>query len=339
MTSIPKLTSARFLIDKNYIRKNRIKWLIELLPVDYDDMQVIDLKGINCMSNIPDKSILITQYGSENVFVSNCHRRGRRYGLFILGDENLEDFIGYISSPLCIFVVCEYFNPLVFRNAQIANCLEKLLFIRTECSDEFFDVSKSTKPHDKELSWSFAGHVTGSGRGLVRKEAIETFSSLPGGYVLDTDQGAALPDDKKNEALTLTTKDYFLLLSRSYFTLCPMGWVINDTPRVYEALEAGSIPVLMKSYSQEIDESSYWDFIFPTQPPAPFVIAKSWDEALNICKELISSNKVHSLSLECKEYWINIKNIWRERIENYCLLLDSCTEQTFFPSIPSHTPF
>ena len=283
-------------------------WLVDLLPAKTNFeiyQQGNELNG----SFIHSSSIWIGPSNKEQPFVSYCERKGFSYGLVLMGDENLEDFIGYLSSPRCRFVVKQYFNPLVHNVAAATGSLEKLLYIRLPCADSFF-MNRASHPYlSRSYVWSFAGQIRSS-----RQEALQAFSCLDGGYVLDTDQGF-LPESERFSGLTAT--DYSRLLRNSWFVPCPMGWVNIDTQRVYESLDSGSIPVVLNNASRGQSRFSYWDFIFPSYPPAPFIKADTWADAAFQCKSLYESGKHVSLAIECFDYWSGIKAYWKERISKY----------------------
>jgi hypothetical protein len=289
-------------------------WLLDLLPVSGECIQAYrhgeEING----GFIRNGSILICTAGEENRFVSYCERRSYHYGLFLNGDENWEDSMGYITSPYCTFIVRNYAQPIAERAARLADCIEKLLYVRVGCSNSFFKATKQSPGYGpRPYHWSFVGQLKPG-----RIDAIEQFSQLGHGYLHLTDEGFAPEHNKKT---ALTAEHYWQILKTSRFTLCPMGWVNIDTQRVYEALDAGSIPVVPRC--QELSTTPYWPTIFPSDPPAPFVIETSWEAARLRCAELLASGEAEDLARECSHYWQQTQTYWRQKINHYMQKLSS----------------
>ena len=227
----------------NEVSRDRLNdSLLELLPLDQSEVSLINLSEINVYTEIEPNSILVSIHTSPLKFVSEMERRGLRYGLMVIGDENLEDNLAYVNNSNCCFVASEYFNPEAFRLARIADNCSKLLSIRGRCNNDFYRLASSQKKNEKRsITWFFAGDISSSGwRGDVRVNAIKQFEKISGGEWIDTDQGFKIDADKKT---ALSTLEYFHKLNDSYFALCPSGWVNIDTYRFYEALDAGCIPL------------------------------------------------------------------------------------------------
>lgn len=290
-------------------------WLLDLLPVEGAVIQAYRRGSEINVGFIRNSSILICKAGEENKFVSYCEQRSYHYGLFLDGDENWEDSMGYITSPHCVFVVRNYTHPLAERAARLASCLEKLLYVRVGCSNSFFKAARLSPiiTGPRPYHWSFVGQYK-----LGRVDAIQQFSQLGHGYLHLTDEGFVSEHSKKT---ALTAKHYYQILKESKFTLCPMGWVNIDTQRVYEALDAGSIPVVPRY--QEFSNVPYWPSIFSSEPPAPFVIEASWETARLRCAELLASGEVENLARECRNYWQQIQTYWRNKISKFMQRLSS----------------
>lgn len=72
-------------------------------------------------------------------------------------------------------------------------------------------------------------------------------------------------------------KDYFLRMTDTKTAPCPSGVVVLDTFRMYEALEAGALPIV-----DGIDPLGgswgYWHFLFGEDPPFP--VLREWEEVV-----------------------------------------------------------
>ena len=109
--------------------------------------------------SIPNHSVLICEANQENSFVAFCERNSFHYGLIINGDEALQDFSGYLSSELCVFLIRNYFHPVVHKNAIASNCLEKVLYIKAGSSKPFRKAVDNTINElvsiERDYIWSF----------------------------------------------------------------------------------------------------------------------------------------------------------------------------------------
>jgi hypothetical protein len=77
---------------------------------------------------------------------------------------------------------------------------------------------------------------------------------------------------------------YLLGLARAKVAPCPTGPFTPDTFRLFEALEAGCIPVV-EERAPNVDECGYWDRFFPD---APFVAIDDWAKFPALLDELLA---------------------------------------------------
>lgn len=289
------------------------KYKLDLLPISQDNIvyreEFKETRGLELAEltylGIEDLSVLICYDAQEHYFVSHCERRGFRYGLILIGQECLTNYMGYISSPNCIFVVRSYFNPIAYRMAKKCNVNSKMLHIRNKVSDEFYKLSKNKNLSKKDTAWFFAGQLKNG-----RSECLNSFLKLSGGKYVITDQGF-LDDKKKTNALK--TPEYFEYMSRACFIPCPLGWVNIDTQRVYEALDAGSIPVMIKNLSNSPSSPNYWEYIF-SKNECPCIIESTWDAAVDKCIQIIKDNQYESLNKKYFNFWKERQSRWKSEI-------------------------
>ena len=294
--------------------------LLDLLPLEHCEISLLDLAKVNVSTKINPNSILVSVHTSTLRFVSLMERRGYRYGVMVLGDENLEDNLAYVNNTNCLFVASEYYNPEANRLARSLNNCSKLLSIRGRCNNEFYRLSNNQKKKkERTITWFFAGDVISSGsRGISRLEPITEFRKISGGEWIDTDQGFISEAQKET---ALTTGEYFQKLNNSYFALCPKGWVNLDTYRFYEALDAGCIPVVLRSPSgpwYHTSFRSYWGLKFGlSDDQLPFVVAESWEEARLKVSQIIESGKLHDVQQSTWCFWEKIKSSWRQSLSEF----------------------
>ena len=295
------------------------KYLLDLLELDksnitfdetLQDMSSIghsDIQFIGKKLGIKDLSVLICSDGKEMMFVSYCERKGYRYGIILRGDEGLSNYMGYISSPNCIFIIRSYFNPIAYQAAKFSKSHYKLLHIRGYCYDNYYDICKKNLRQEKDIPWFFSGLMFKSGR----IDMVNAFFKFPGGKYLSTEQGF-LKDEEKTTALK--SEEYFKYMNRSFFVPCPMGWVNIDTQRIYETLDAGSIPVVTYNLSGQSIDPNYWSHIF-NEKEIPCVIGTNWDEAVEKCKAIMSSNRYEQLNQKFQTFWANRQSTWKLKIK------------------------
>lgn len=282
-------------------------WLEELIPPSYLTKKWNRGQEISDNS-ITDKSILICNIKEES-FVAHCERKNLQYGVISITDENLENYMGYATSNNCKFIIRGYFHPHIHSLLTSLKMTHKLLHIYPGISDEFMRESRQDKNASLPSNhWCFAGELK-----PTREKFLKEFQRLGQGNVLLTNEGFAKDDNKKT---ALKTCDYYKLIKDSLFTPCPTGWVNIDTYRFYEALEAGSIPVVLRNACPERSEISYWETKFQTKQDPPFVQAKNWEEARKKCNELIQTNSALARRDRCRIFWRSLKNHWKAEIKN-----------------------
>jgi hypothetical protein len=133
---------------------------------------------------------------------------------------------------------------------------------------------------DRHLLWSFAGQVKASRVAMA--------------HALDRVQPGRLVDTAKEASLSPVA--YRSLLSDTLFLPCPMGNVMAETWRLYEALEFGCIPMVEKRWS--ID---YYDNLLGD---APFLRVSSWREGARTMQALAKDRaRLNALQQEVSDWW------------------------------------
>lgn len=167
----------------------------------------------------------------------------------------------------------------------------------------------------KNKDWFFSGQITHQ----RRQEMAKQLHQMTGGLLLETD----------GFAKGMGHWDYFHNMVSSNAVLCPPGAVTQDSFRVYETLESGSIPIV-DALTPDGRDTGYWDKLFPD---APFPIIKDWStlpEVLEKCKDLHYSNKVFA-------WWIRKKQELKTQIKKQMgVELDNTTVVIPTSPIPSH---
>lgn len=115
----------------------------------------------------------------------------------------------------------------------------------------------SELPHEKTEDWFFAGQVNTP----ARRELAETLERLRGEAVLTDAFGSGL-----------AYPEYLERMSRAKVIPCPAGPFTPDTFRLYEALEAGCIPVVEETAKNRPDPG-YWKMLLGE---VPFPVVTEW---------------------------------------------------------------
>lgn len=128
---------------------------------------------------------------------------------------------------------------------------------------------------EREFKWSFVGTLK---KGSDREEMLRIMSQFSSPYFVQTDGG-------------VSTKTMGEIYSKSVFVPNCRGDVVLDCFRLYEAMFAGAIPVVVGK-RQELRQT----FLFngPNDFP-PFLVANSWSQAAIRCTELLQSDNEQTL--------------------------------------------
>lgn len=120
---------------------------------------------------------------------------------------------------------------------------------------------RTTPDTPRDLAWSFAGQVNHD----RRRAAV--------GAMRDMERGELYPSGGFTQGLDRPT--YLHLLARSKASPSPSGPATPDCFRVWEALDAGTVPVADAVCPRYLGQS-YWQLLFGEDPPFPTV--RHWSD-------------------------------------------------------------
>lgn len=238
-----------------------------------------------------DRCIVVTNNSESYDYIRALDRAGKKYAVVLLSDEMLIEPMFYLKSPNCIYAARNYFNPQYWNDSKVFT----FGLGHRHKFEEY--VTPNVLATERRRLWSFAGSLKAD-----REVAIEHFKNIKP-YQLNV-----LPSF--NDAKQLTAEEYADLLSDSVFCLAPRGGANLDSFRIYEALEAGSIPVVLKSTEYQKVSPSYWHAVFVGAQKLPFVCSSTWEEAYVECKKIIDSGRINEVQEECKVFWKSYKLKW-----------------------------
>jgi len=149
-------------------------------------------------------------------------------------------------------------------------------------------VIHTPRPPFREFVWSFVG--TGW---AGRKEKLAHLEAVPGDHKL-------VFMDQWNSPSMLGREETLSILLNSWFVPCPAG-NNGETFRIYEALEAGAVPIVV----QEAGMEDYFTFI---GRHLPLMLATSWEHAAQLIYTLKSQPELYEkYRLQLLEAWENCK--------------------------------
>lgn len=249
-------------------------------------------------------------------YLQGFKARGLKVGLFHLNDEFYKESTDFYKD--LDFVFRQYYKPEDHKNL---NCHHLALGYKSGFTDGLVQQPIG----ERKYFWSFAGQLKGS-----RYEMAQYADRIPGGKCHTTDQW--------NDPKGLNTQEYAALLNNTVFSLCPMGNYSVDCYRIYEALEAGAIPIIEAKDIREalavlfnprsllkyglwdqrfwLRNCRYWEKAFSADFPCPLIY--SWKDL----ETLTSSIDIKSLSKEI-QCW------WQEYKQSLTQLVQKTVNQTF----------
>ena len=157
-------------------------------------------------------------------------------------------------------------------------------------------IDETMGPPSRGLDWFFAGQANHD----RRIECVNVLRQMPNGHLVET---AHFGEEKLSYAA------YLIELSQTKVAPCPSGNYCPDTFRVWEALEAGCIPVV-DAYSTVYREPGFWSYLLPE---IPFPVVTHWDEFPGVLDTLLSdyTNKSNQIFA----WWIEYKRTLKKRLE------------------------
>lgn len=141
----------------------------------------------------------------------------------------------------------------------------------------------------RPLDWSFMGQVTHS----RRHAAVDAMTKMHNGLLYPTSGFASGFDSGA----------YYNTLMMSKIAVCPAGAKTPDTFRVYEAIEAGCIPIVDKLSPQ--GDSGYWERVYGPKHPLPTI--KNWRALPGLVDELLDDHETRAAHIQ--RWWKS----WKDR--------------------------
>lgn len=107
----------------------------------------------------------------------------------------------------------------------------------------------------KPLDWSYAGQVNSTNR----RQCVTQLKMMNRGFLYESPGfWRGLPRD-----------EYYKRMAESKVVACPSGGAFPESLRIFEAIEAGCVPVVE---NHQFGNVSYWDYVFGERPPFPILV-------------------------------------------------------------------
>lgn len=151
-------------------------------------------------------------------------------------------------------------------------------------------------PQQRVLDWYFAGQVNHP----RREQCVEAAKDLSGGMLVTT---KGFGEEK------MAYPDYLKTMASAKVVLCPSGIESPDNFRLYEALEAGCVPIV-DAFSTNHQAPGFWNYLLG--PDIPFPIVDYWDKLPDLLPELLR-DWPHNAN-KCWAWWQQKKREIKNRL-------------------------
>lgn len=242
---------------------------------------------------VPNAIIIANQLVSHRSALEQYESTQTPFHLIHLSDEYLDDDYTCYAFQQCKTVFRNYLSPVFLRNPKIYPFgIGYRDQFATQCQP-----LNHLKQTPRTYVWTFAGYLKKSDRTQI----CQLFHLFTPNRIHET--------GGFNIGL-LSTPEYAKLLCASKFVLCPIGNCSLDTFRLYEACEAGAIPVtLYSNVNQPFIRflQNYWAILFETHD-LPFIVSHSWEENVQkVAFYLEHPDAYTALQQRCSVFWNRYK--------------------------------
>lgn len=174
----------------------------------------------------------------------------------------------------------------------------------TEHNDTHFKLPNGYRPTTRELlksigqqerttDYSFAGQVNHERRQQCFDVATQFQTIYPNSVVVGT---------KEFGKEAIPYPNYLKLMAESKIVLCPSGIESPDNFRLYEALEAGALPIV-DAFSTNFKTPGFWRYLFGDD--VPFPIVTYWDAFPDMIPHLLADYPANAN--RCFAWWMGQK--------------------------------
>jgi hypothetical protein len=156
--------------------------------------------------------------------------------------------------------------------------------------------------------WSFVGQAAKSSR----PDMAKALSGVEPHFLFATDDvsGFVFLQPAGGGSRRLPASEASEILFQSVFSPCPMGNVQVESFRVYEALEAGSIPIVEKRWTLDYFRMLWGEHPIPT--------VRSWAEGRDLIQRMAADpDGLDALQERCLTWWADYKRGYRDEAAEF----------------------
>ena len=261
----------------NYHFVNSYPWILNLLSK-------LEIEIINDTQNLDEnESLIIVDHmiSTKESFYFDLSNKVKKIFLIHLGDE------GGAEKKDLVYSLCEHiwrtFSLPMFKNFKNVTSIP----IGYKC-DPIKDNINILK---RNYKWSFLGTTHGSSR----YDLLDKHKNIMPNFINLTEDFSG----KKS----MDTNDYYKILNNSIFAPIPHGYFHPETYRLYEALEAGCIPIIENPFQ-------FFDNFLPNNP---LLSVNSWEDSSTIIKKYLENKKdIEILRNKINDWWTQHKENLKE---------------------------
>lgn len=261
----------------NYHFVNSYPWILNLLSK-------LEIEIINDTQNLDEnESLIIVDHmiSTKESFYFDLSNKVKKIFLIHLGDE------GGAEKKDLVYSLCEHiwrtFSLPMFKNFKNVTSIP----IGYKC-DPIKDNINILK---RNYKWSFLGTTHGSSR----YDLLNKHKNIMPNFINLTENFSG----KKS----MDTNDYYKILNNSIFAPIPHGYFHPETYRLYEALEAGCIPIIENPFQ-------FFDNFLPNNP---LLSVNSWEDSSTIIKKYLENKKdIEILRNKINDWWTQHKENLKE---------------------------
>lgn len=229
--------------------------------------------------------------GNKNIIVINCNPNKYDFNkiqtsnfiLIHLNDKNYMDDKTVYEKDNCKLIIRTYYMP---------SNNNKIIYIPIG-TDINIENKLTPEIYKRKYIWSFCGHIETKNI-ITNTTDIEFKHSLLLNYYKNQRYNIINKMLKvkcnrylyNSSTIKLENMKYKEILLNTVFLLCLPGNYQNETKRLYEGLESGCIPILIRKTIYQ--NYNYFEILLNSN--IPFIYLDNYDNIDNIIKELVKTN-------------------------------------------------
>ena len=261
----------------NYHFVNSYPWILNLLSK-------LEIEIINDTQNLDEnESLIIVDHmiSTKESFYFDLSNKVKKIFLIHLGDE------GGAEKKDLVYSLCEHiwrtFSLPMFKNFKNVTSIP--------IGYKFDPIKDNINILKRNYKWSFLGTTHGSSR----YDLLNKHKNITPNFINLTENFSG----KKS----MDTNDYYKILNNSIFAPIPHGYFHPETYRLYEALEAGCIPIIENPFQ-------FFDNFLPNNP---LLSVNSWEDSSTIIKKYLENKKdIEILRNKINDWWTQHKENLKE---------------------------